>query len=358
MPYRSIRRLRLALAAASLLLSLLVACTAQAPGPAGPTSAAASQPPGIADAPGGRLSPVRAAYSAISATQATLYITLKSGLFAKHGLDVDLRFVEANNSVTALIAQEVDIATVGGDLVASSVASGADLVILATPLNTYPQMLMSAPEITTSAELRGKRLGVSRFGAITDAAARAALAHFGLRPNEDVDLVQVGAESELLAAMQNGAIQAAILSPPANGPALRAGFRMLLDISTLGLPQPAANLGTTRRFASTQPEIVDRFLRAYLEGIREYKTNPAAATQWFAEYARIDDSELIQDNLDWVERTLPRLPLPTAEGMQSIITRLAPDNPQVTGLTPADLMDPSFLQRIEASGFLRQLWGD
>jgi NitT/TauT family transport system substrate-binding protein len=247
---------------------------------------------------------------------------------------------------------------VGGDLVASSVASGADLVILATPLNTYPQLLMAIPEITTAAELRGKRLGVSRFGAITDAAGRVALAHFGLRPNEDVELVQVGGESEILAAMQTGAIQAAILSPPADGPARRAGFRLLLDISTLGLPQPAANLGTTRRYASTQPEIVDRFLRAYLEGIREYKTNPAEATRWFAEYARIEDPELIQDNLDWVQRTLPLLPLPTADGMQSIITRLAPDNPLVTSLTPADLMDPGFLQRIEASGFLRQLWGD
>ena len=174
----------------ALRATSLVGCTAQAPGPAGPTSAAASQSPGTADAPAGRLIPVRAAYSAISATQATLYITLKSGLFAKHGLDVDLRFIEANNSVAALIAQEVDIATVGGDLVASSVASGADLVILATPLNTYPQMLMAVPEITTAAELRGKWLGVSRFGAITDTAGRVALAHFGLRPNEDVELVQ------------------------------------------------------------------------------------------------------------------------------------------------------------------------
>jgi NitT/TauT family transport system substrate-binding protein len=358
MPHRCIQRLRLSLAAASILLFWAVACTTQATGPAGPTSAAASQPAGTADAPDGRLYPVRAAYNAISATQATLYITWKAGLFAKHGLDVDLRFIEANNSVAALIAQEVDIATVGGDLVASSVASGADLVILATPLNTYPQMLMTIPEITTAAELRGKRLGVSRFGAITDAAARAALAHFGLRPNEDVELVQVGGESELLAAMQNGAVQAVILSPPADGPARRAGFRLLLDISTLGLPQPAANLGTTRRFASAQPQVVDRFLRAYLEGIREYKTNPTAATRWFAEYARLDDPDLIRDNLDWVERTLPRLPLPTAEGMQSILTRLAPDNPQVTSLTPTDLMDPDFLQRIEASGFLHQLWGD
>ena len=182
---------------------------------------------------------LKAAYSAESSWSLATWVANDAGLYKKYGLDVDLVLIRSAATITAaLIAGETPMIQLGGNGTIQAAIQGADTVNVQTLVPIIPQSLVVTPDIKSPEDLKGKRVGVSRFGALSDLVIRRYLRKFGLDPAKDVTIVQVGGIPELLAAMKAGAISGGSLSPPVLTAAKKAGFKELGDLkaSTTNIP--------------------------------------------------------------------------------------------------------------------------
>ena len=174
-------------------------------------------------------------YSAQAGSLAPIWITKEAGIFKKHGLDVELLFIPGGpTAVAALLSGEVPITVIGGPAVVSSNLAGSDLVMIAGIVNTFAFQIVTVKPITSYQQLKGKRLGVNRFGASPDVAARFALKHMGIDPKE-ITILQLGGQSTRLTAMMAGQLEAAVFLPPITTMAQKQGMNVLLDLAELEL---------------------------------------------------------------------------------------------------------------------------
>jgi NitT/TauT family transport system substrate-binding protein len=181
--------------------------------------------------------PLRAGYTSISGNMTPLWAAREGGYFKKHGLDIELiSMPSGNEGMNALIAGELEFLAIAGSTTASAAIGGADVSTLAPTIDRLVTSLMVNPSIQKPEDLKGKSVGISRFGTSIDTAARIAIQHYGLEPVKDVSIVQIGAMPSILGAMRGGRIHAGILSYPSVIQAKREGYREMLDIASLGLP--------------------------------------------------------------------------------------------------------------------------
>jgi NitT/TauT family transport system substrate-binding protein len=304
-----------------------------------------------APARGQSLPKVRAAYTSIGIQFDPVYIMKELELPRKYGLDVDVLFVPVSSrAIQAALAGEIQFLTSGGVANINANATGADFVGLTATLNTFVFKVLAAPDLKKPENLKGKKIGISRLGGASDFSIRYALTHWGLVPDKDVALIQVGGEPEEVMALQNKAVDAVILSEPFATVARRAGAVVVADLSQLGAPYTMHGFGTRKSFIRANRDVVVRFMKAYLEGIYVFKTNKEIALNVLKKYTRLDDLSLVQVSYDEMsQRLIRRVPY---------IDQLAKTRPQMKNLNPADFIDPSILKEIEDSGFIKKLYGN
>jgi NitT/TauT family transport system substrate-binding protein len=303
---------------------------------------------------------VRAAYTSIGIQFDPVYIMKELDLTRKYGLDVDMLFVPVSSrAIQAALAGEIQFITSGGVANINANATGADFVGLTATLNTFVFKIISSPEIKKPEQLKGKKVGISRLGGASDFSIRYALTHWGLVPDKDVALIQVGGEPEEVMALQNKAVDAVILSEPFASVATRAGGVVLADLSQLGVRYTMHGFGVRKSYVQANRDVTVRFMKAYLEGIYVFKTNKDVALNVLKKYTRLDDTSLVQTSYDEMsQRLIRRVPYPDREGIQTIIDQLAKTRPQMKSLNPGDFIDPSILKEIEDSGFVKKLYGN
>ena len=269
------------------------------------------------------------------------------GIFQGHGLDIRLIYVAGVRSLQALLANEVELVSVAGSTAIQANLAGADTVIVGGISNSVLMWLVVAPGITTAAGLRNGRLAVTRFGSLSDFMARTYLRRAGLTPDRDVALIQTGGYPESVAALQAGAIQAAMLSPPYHNIAMkRLGFRELVDLSQAMKYQSNA-LVTLRRFARTQPATVTAFLRSYVEAVQVFKQERAFTIGVLSRAMRTTDREILDDTYGFYRDYFEDIPHPTLEGIQLILDEMAPRTPRAREARPQDFVDLRFVQALE-----------
>ncbi|MGZ8463905.1 MAG: ABC transporter substrate-binding protein [Candidatus Binatia bacterium] len=303
---------------------------------------------------------VRAAYTSIGIQFDPVYIMKELDLPRKHGLDAEVLFVPVSSrALQAALAGEIQFLTSGGVANINANATGADFVGLTATLNTFAFKILGGPEIKKPEQLKGKKVAISRLGGASDFSVRYALTHWGLVPDKDVALLQVGGEPESVLALQNKAVDAAILSEPFSTVATRAGAVVVADLSQLGVPYTMHGFGVRKSFIRANRDVVVRFMKAYLEGIYVFKTNKDLALNVLKKYTRLDDLSLVQVSYDEMsQRLIRRVPYPDRDGIQTIIDQLAKTRPQMKSLNPNDFIDPSILKEIEDSGFIKKLYGN
>ena len=313
-----------------------------------------------AQARGQNLPKVRAAYTSIGIQFDPVYIMKELDLPRKHGLDVEMLFVPVSSrALQAALAGEIQFLTSGGVANINANATGADFVGLTATLNTFAFKILGSPDIKKPENLKGRKVAISRLGGASDFSIRYALTHWGLVPDKDVALLQVGGEPESVLALQNRAVDAAILSEPFSTVATRAGAVLVADLSQLGVPYTMHGFGVRKSFIRANRDVVVRFMKAYLEGIYVFKTNKELALNVLKKYTRLDDLSLVQASYDEMsQRLIRRVPYPDREGIQTIIDQLAKTRPQMKSLNPSDFIDPSILKEIEDSGFIKKLYGN
>jgi ABC-type nitrate/sulfonate/bicarbonate transport system substrate-binding protein len=218
---------------------------------------------------------------------------------------------------------------------------------------------MASGDLKKPEQLKGKKIGISRLGGASDFSIRYALTHWGLVPDKDVALIQVGGEPEEVLALQNKAVDAVILSEPFATVAKRAGATLVSDLSQLGVPYTMHGFGARKSYIQANRDATIRFMKAYLEGIYIFKTNKDTALKVLKKYTRLDDMSLVQTSYDEMsQRLIRRVPYPDREGIQTIIDQLAKTRPQMKNLNPGDFIDPSILKEIDESGFVKKLYGN
>jgi ABC-type nitrate/sulfonate/bicarbonate transport system substrate-binding protein len=296
-----------------------------------------------------------AAYSSLSATQAALWLAKDAGAFERHGLDVDLIYIGTGTKmVQALVGGDIKIGQVGGAAPLGARLRGAEVKIIAVAYNTLALSLIAQLDIRAMADLRGKRVGISRFGSNTDFGMRYLLKKHQIA-DRDVTFLQFGEAQAIFGALVSGAIHAGILSYPTTAAAIRKGFKELVDFSDAGIEFPNSNVVVTDRFLQTQRELVRRFLMGYAEGLHRYKTDGPFTKRVMGKYLRVQDPELLDETYKLFAPKMPRIPYPTLNGFRLALESLS-DEPRAKTARPEEFYDETILRGLERDGFFQQLY--
>jgi ABC-type nitrate/sulfonate/bicarbonate transport system substrate-binding protein len=309
-----------------------------------------------ADAPAPRK--VRMAFTSLSSVMCPPWIAREAGIFNKHGLDVEVIATPTGvEGMNALIAGEVQFLQISGGTTASAALGGADVIVVGTTLDSLVQRLMVRPEIEKPEQLKGKSLGITRFGTSIDVGARLALRHFGLVPEKDVAIVQVGGMESMVTALQTNRIQAGILSYPAITQALKLGHRVLLDVASLGIPYAFTGVTTRGRLIREDADLVRRYMMAQTEAIARAKRDKNFALKVMGKYLRAANPSALAESYDIdVQKYMLRVPLTTAEAMKSVLDDLAGRIPKAKDADPRKFFDDSFVRQMQSSGFIDALY--
>jgi NitT/TauT family transport system substrate-binding protein len=326
--------------------------TARAPEPAAraPVAPAASAPAA------GPLTSITVAYSTTSATNSLLQLAHDRGIFRENGLEVEAVYAPGNAGPAAVIAGQAQGASVDCAALVSAVAAGSDLVLMLTTVNRMGYMLMGGPNAPDGPSLRGKRLAVSRLGAASHISTKFMVKELGLDPDQDVSYLQVGNTPERMSALLSGNVDATILSVD-EGALLGdlPGMRVILDMSTQDTPYCGNAVVTTRQYAREHPDTVRRFTRALVAAIIRFKTNRAESLQAVSTFTQQDDMDKVERIWAARARMFPERPYPDPRGVQFVIDELAQIEERVGALTPAQVIDDTWVRELDQSGYIDQL---
>ena len=300
---------------------------------------------------------VMAGYGSADGAVAPLWFAKETKLFEKRGLDVVLVGMGTGSvSLRALIAKDLELASLSGSGLVQAALQGADTIIISSVINGFIFKVFGAPEITSPAQLKGKKLGISRYGATSDFAVRLALKKWGLNPDRDVSILQIGTSQDTVRAMQTKMLDAGVLSGTASLIARKAGFRELGDLAELGLHYPMAPIGTTKSYIQKNEGLVKEFMLAYIEAIHDFKRNKEAALTVLKKYTRNDDREVLEDSYTSTVNKYLALPIPTLDGIRTILTELSSTVPAAKNADPEQFVSYKIAREIEASGFVKRLY--
>jgi NitT/TauT family transport system substrate-binding protein len=303
------------------------------------------------------LSKLVVGYGSTDGGVAVLGFAKETKLFEKYGLDVVLVGMGTGSvSLRALIAKDLEISSLSGSGLVQAALQGADTVLIAALINGFIFKVFAAPEISSPVQLKGKKLGVSRYGATSDFAVRLALKKWGLNPDRDVNILQIGTSQDTVRAMQTKMLDAGVMSGTSSLIARKAGFRELGDLADLGLHYPTSAIGTTKSYLQKNEAIVKEFMLAYIEAIHDFKRNKEAALAVLKKYTRNDDREVLEDAYSNAATKYLTLPIPTIDGIRTILAELSSTVPAAKNADPEQFVSYKIAREIEASGFVKRLY--
>jgi NitT/TauT family transport system substrate-binding protein len=302
---------------------------------------------------------LRVAYAAVTAAFSIPWIAKEAGIFQRHGLDVELVYIAAGSrAVQTLVGGSVDVAAIGGPAGVDAKLAGADTVYVAIPVNRVIVFTVAQPQIQRVEELRGKSIGVTRVGTVTDFFTRIFLRQNGLVPDRDVMIRQMGGLPETVAGLKAGLIEGGTFGFPAVLHARAAGFRVLVDYNTAGYRYPLSTVIVTQKLLRTREPAIRKFLEAHIEAVHRFKTDPTFAMNVIGKYTNTSDRAMLEETQKVYAEAFERIPYPNVEDMKLGITQVSETNPRAKGVDPKDFVDPRLLKEIEASGFVKKLYGD
>lgn len=300
---------------------------------------------------------VNVSVPSVSLLQSPLFIAIDSGAFKKYGMDV--RYIVAGaRSIQTLISGSVNFSQgVSSRTVPSAVLAGFDAVLIANFSDKFLFTLHSAPEINSLQDLRGKIIGVSGLGGSTDFATRVALREAGLVPDKDVLIRGVGGVPETVAALRAKLVQAGTLSPPSSFVAQKAGFKMLFDMTSLGVDYISSGLGVKKTWLAANRLEAKQFVMAMIEGAKILTTDEEFAMRVLAKHTRISDREVLKQSYNYMKPYFLKAPYPSTRAIKDTLDALAKDLPKAKDADPRDFVDLSIVKEIEASGFIDSMYG-
>jgi NitT/TauT family transport system substrate-binding protein len=287
--------------------------------------------------------PVRTAYSALSAGIGTLWLTHEQAYFKKHGLESNLIYIRGGTTaVQALLAGEIQFGHLSPAPMMTAWAQGADFVWIGTTTHQMVFTLITDVGIAKGADLKGKKIGITRIGSASDLALRMALEQFDLAP-KDVTMISLGGIPDILAAMRAGAVNGGILSPPTSTAARDMGYRPLLHIPDLGREFTFSGIAAKRAFVQSQPEIARAYMASLTDGAKSYKEDPRAALRVLRKYLRADD-RILEGGYKEYAGAITSPPYPGLKGLEAVRESLLDSTPQLKQVDLRKFIDDRFVK--------------
>ena len=229
-----------------------------------------------------------------------------------------------------------------------------DVTFVAVALNTTPIVIMG--NVSKMEELKGKSIGVTRYGSNTDISARFAIQKAGLQPEKDVALIQLEEYANILGGMQSGRVAAGSLADPFTEAAKKLGFKEIADIAKMGLEFPFVGIAAKKSYIKDHMDTVQRFVRAYVEAIAIYKNNRELTMKITSKYTGIKDPAILASTVDFYAPKLQRVPEATVGGLKFVLEQVGVRDPRAKNYAPETFMDNRFVKQLEDNGFIKGLY--
>ena len=298
---------------------------------------------------------LRISYSAVNATQAFLWVAQERGIFAKHGLEGELLYINSGTmNIAALLGGSVQIAG-GGPVSIEARLRGIKLTILGNPLPWLASNLVVHPDIKGIPDLPGKLAGISRFGSSTDQGFRYLFRKNGLNVDRDLKMLQMGGDSSRVAALKTGTIQYTFLGAAATDNARALGFRVLATAQQMAIPFPWTSVVVEETWLNKNRELAYRYMKCSTEAIVALKRNRADSERIISKYMKINDAKLAATEFDFVASLMPDYITPTLEGTKLILENFGKEYPDAPRRDPKEFVDSSIMDRLKNERFVEGL---
>jgi NitT/TauT family transport system substrate-binding protein len=298
-----------------------------------------------------------ALYTARVMSQSYPWIAQEAGLYRKYDLELPLVFVTPGApAVAAILSGDSEVAVIGAASITRPFVQGnKDPVIIGGIKSLLTHSIIAKPDIKRPEQLKGKRIGVSRIGSNPHYFAVQALRHFGIDSRE-VSYIQAGGAPETLASLVAEGIDAAVLTVPTDAQALKLGYHYVVYGPDLRIAYAATTFTTRRSIVAKRGPVIGRFMRAMAEAAKIMHTDKEYTYKVLGKYLRIDDRKLLEASYNVEIKALePRLAI-KPEGLQSTLDEIAPTDPRAKTVKPEEMVDRRYLDEMEKSGFMDQLW--
>jgi NitT/TauT family transport system substrate-binding protein len=296
---------------------------------------------------------VRLCWTSFASNMSGSWVAYEEGFFKKNGLDVELIHIPSTSrAIQAMLAGEMGYSYTDGRTAVQAALKGADVVMLAGAANRFVFSFMARPEIKKISDLRGRKIGITRFGSSTHTVTQWTMSHAGVKP-EEYQILQLVDVPNMLTAMLAGQIDAGALSPPTNFRARKAGLNELVDLSKEGPEYVSVALGSTRSYVRANEDATRRLVRGYSEGVAFLKSNKAAGIRAVQKYARIKDPDILEATYGEARNYIETVPYVSRKGLETIIGELAATEPKAKQAKPDDFVDHRFVAQLEKEGFYK-----
>ncbi|MBI4525193.1 MAG: ABC transporter substrate-binding protein [Deltaproteobacteria bacterium] len=301
------------------------------------------------------LEKINVSYGSISGTQAPVWVAKEKGLFEKYGLDPSLVYIPGGpRSVMAMLGGSVQYVIHSAMPSLEAYLGGADTALIGSSMNRLDHYLVVHPNITGTQDLRGKVIGISALGALTDAALREALRLNGMS-ERDVTVLAVGDLGARISGLRTGTIHGTMLIGAQAAAAARMGFKLLIDFSSLAIEISTASVLSRRAYVVKNPETTLKFLKTWIEGTYFFKSNREASLAVLKKYTRTDDLEILDSIYGRYRKLILSRPLPSVSTARSMLKILSRTRTGVREGNPDGFIEPRFVLELEKSGFFEEL---
>jgi NitT/TauT family transport system substrate-binding protein len=297
---------------------------------------------------------VRINWTAVTGAQSGMFMAQQEGLFKKNGLDVELIHIPSSSrAIQTILAGEIAFSFMDGNNQVQANLKGANLALVAGATNRMVFSLMAKAEIKKIADLKGKKIGITRVGSSTHTSALYALGQAGLKPS-DYQILPLMEVPNIYTALVAGQIDAGVVSPPTNSRARKSGFVELMNIAKEGPEYVSVAVGTTRTYLNGNEEITRRVVRSYAEGVYLFKTNKAAALKMIQNQLKVKDADIQEDTYNQFRQYLEYPPYVSRKGIEAVIADVAETAPQAKSAKPDSFIEMRFVSELEKEGFFKK----
>jgi sulfonate transport system substrate-binding protein len=299
--------------------------------------------------------------SALNMLTVPLWVAKENGYFHKYGLDVDTIYIPSGTmGMQAMLAGETKILAADGGSVVNARLHGAPVKIFIGMVNFYPNPFFSTPEIKSYADLKGKKIAVTRVGSSSYTATTMLMKKLGLEENRDYTILQLGSTQNRLAALTKGLIQGTTLSAPESVIAQKAGMKVLIsgvELAKLGITiqHQSANVMESSLHGDFRPKL-KAFAMGYLEGVRQVYRSKEYTVEVLKKYTRVTDPEVLSASYDESYQAIDKEGSLIDAGIQAQLNDLAKTDPRAKSARPSDFFDASIINELAKEGFIKALW--
>ena len=286
-------------------------------------------------------------YSSLGGTYAFLALMEEQRLLEKEGIRPTFVYIGGPQISQALIAGDIRMAVLGAASPVRAAAHGAEMRFIGGVTDRENITVIADPKITKPTDLKGTRMAIDRLGDYSDFRARKVLERFGLEPQKDVVLLQIGGQTGRFAALKSGQVQSTFVAAPLTLVARKAGFRSLVDLADLGFPSTSASLVVMKSTVDRNEKEVSAVMRAISRALRVFKSDRETGIRSLARFMKLNDPEALDETWRSQAKIYQEVPSPAVSGIKMVKDFLGQTDPKVAQLNVDEIVDVRFVERFK-----------